>query len=210
MHGAMALPDRQARHTYVTRYGTEENIYEEIGEVSAKRQAALEEEVRCVQSRHRRVLGELNLTVEAMLMPQPEAPPAPDLLEDLLRSVGPTDELLSPLTDSLRRALPPPAPPAPPPTPSPGGALVVATLVNHRQHRSLDLGSNGKPLAAAPSGPTAGGTNTTGRDGFWSRKNWRKIPKFHASSGKLNGEYLASSAENRDCRTLRILCTEFD
>ena len=140
--------DRNSRHTYVTRYGTEENIYEEISEVAAKcsqlaeeerlhhshrrqhqdhhrqnhqsqvslHQSILEEEVRRVQSRHRRVLGELNLTVEAMLMPPP--PPideestnnntssskgsgTPDLLEDLLFSVGPTDELLSPTSCSI-------------------------------------------------------------------------------------------------------------
>ena len=80
-------------------------------------QSILEEEVRRVQSRHRRVLGELNLTVEAMLMPP--LPPrdeentnnnitssnkgsdTPDLLEDLLFSVGPTDELLSPTSCSI-------------------------------------------------------------------------------------------------------------
>ncbi|XP_069683969.1 rho guanine nucleotide exchange factor 10-like isoform X2 [Periplaneta americana] len=141
-----APSDRSNRHTYVTRYGTEENIYEEISEVAAKcsqlaeqerlhhhhhqrrqnrqnqqshvslNQSVLEEEVRRVQSRHRRVLGELNLTVEAMLMPPP--PPRdeettnsntssnkgqgpPDLLEDLLLSVGPTDELLSPASCSM-------------------------------------------------------------------------------------------------------------
>jgi hypothetical protein len=138
--------DRSSRHTYVTRYGTEENIYEEISEVAAKcsqlteqeslhhhhhqqpyhhrqthhqpqpsaNQSVLEEEVRRVQSRHRRVLGELNLTVEAMLMPPSprrdeetvnsnstssnKGAGPPDLLEDLLLSVGPTDELLSPAT----------------------------------------------------------------------------------------------------------------
>lgn len=133
--------ERNSRHTYVTRYGTEENIYEEITEVAAKcsrlaeqedrvhhhrrqqqhsdthqsqlslNQSVLEEEVRRVQSRHRRVLGELNLAVEAMLMPPP--PPKdeqttddkgsgpPFLLEDLLLSVGPTDELLSPASCNI-------------------------------------------------------------------------------------------------------------
>lgn len=141
--------DRNSRHTYLTRYGTEENIYEEISEVAAKcsqlaeqerlhhchhrqqqehpkqnhqsqvslNQSILEEEVRRVQSRHRRVLGELNLTVEAMLMPPPPSRDeenmnnsatssskrsgTPDLLEDLLFSVGPTDELLSPTSCSI-------------------------------------------------------------------------------------------------------------
>ncbi|KAJ9586694.1 hypothetical protein L9F63_019732, partial [Diploptera punctata] len=121
--GANTRHERANRHTYVTRYGTEENIYEEISEVAAKQnnqsqlslnQSVVEEEVRRVQSRHRRVLGELNLTVEAMLMPPPpsrdeESPNnlssnvsgPPDLLEDLLMSVGPTDELLSPVSCSL-------------------------------------------------------------------------------------------------------------
>ncbi|EEB12292.1 hypothetical protein Phum_PHUM169910 [Pediculus humanus corporis] len=112
--------DRNSRYTYTTRYGTEENIYEEITEVgynlkdnyfdgqSRKKfnrqprhyhqgsldsgrkreenyvgnhpcsksqsqmslnQSILEEEVREVQSTHRRVLGQLNLTMEEMLMP---------------------------------------------------------------------------------------------------------------------------------------------
>lgn len=69
------------KHSYITRYGTEENIYEEISPTR------LEEEVRYVHSRHLQVLDELNLTVEAMLMPQPsavaalnqEAAPAEDL-----------------------------------------------------------------------------------------------------------------------------------
>ncbi|XP_075237869.1 rho guanine nucleotide exchange factor 10-like [Lycorma delicatula] len=52
-----------SKHTFITRYGTEENIYEEIG------QSQLEDEVRYVHSRHLQVLDELNLTVEAMLMP---------------------------------------------------------------------------------------------------------------------------------------------
>ncbi|XP_057322229.1 uncharacterized protein LOC130665714 isoform X1 [Microplitis mediator] len=69
--------DPSKRHTYVTRYGTEENIYEEISEISKQcryglsdsHRSLVAEEVRRVQSRHRRVLGELNLSVEAMLMP---------------------------------------------------------------------------------------------------------------------------------------------
>lgn len=111
-------PGRNSRYTYTTRYGTEENIYEEITEVSCNlkgcfsddrgqrvferqprhfhhgsfdsgktheggyigngtksqsqlslNQSIVEEEVREVQSTHRRVLGQLNLTMEEMLMP---------------------------------------------------------------------------------------------------------------------------------------------
>lgn len=108
--------DRALRHTYLTRYGTEENIYEEITEGSRNacpkhrtahqqslislNQSIVEEEVRRVENRHKRILGELNLSVEAMLMPESESPDSEkaeggDNLEELLR-VGPTDELLSP------------------------------------------------------------------------------------------------------------------
>lgn len=79
-----------SKHTFITRYGTEENIYEEIG-------ASLEDEVRYVHTRHLQVLDELNLSVEAMLMP-----PASQTKDDeMLDAVGPTDELLSPATCSL-------------------------------------------------------------------------------------------------------------
>lgn len=108
--------ERALRHTYLTRYGTEENIYEEITEgarnacpkhrtahqqsLISLNQSIVEEEVRRVENRHKRILGELNLSVEAMLMPESESPDSEkaeggDNLEELLR-VGPTDELLSP------------------------------------------------------------------------------------------------------------------
>lgn len=108
--------ERTVRHTYLTRYGTEENIYEEITDGSRNScqkhrtahqqsmislsQSIVEEEVRRVENRHKRILGELNLSVEAMLMPDSESPDSEkaeggDNLEELLR-VGPTDELLSP------------------------------------------------------------------------------------------------------------------
>lgn len=136
------------RHTYLTRYGTEENIYEEIGEAERARlmqlqalpnqlydgfemeddeirrrnresllsinQSIVEEEVRRVQTGHRRVLGELNLSVEAMLMPstssssregsEGSAPPGDKEIEDQLAdllTVGPTDELLSPVPQTV-------------------------------------------------------------------------------------------------------------
>ncbi|XP_072154270.1 rho guanine nucleotide exchange factor 10 isoform X3 [Bemisia tabaci] len=54
-----------SKHTFINCYGTEENIYEEIGATQ------LEQEVRYVHSKHLQVLDELNLTVEAMLMPPP-------------------------------------------------------------------------------------------------------------------------------------------
>ncbi|XP_017779144.1 PREDICTED: rho guanine nucleotide exchange factor 10-like protein isoform X2 [Nicrophorus vespilloides] len=106
----------RSKHTYLTRYGTEENIYEEISEVARARmrpihqesmislnQSLVEEEQRRVQHGHRRVLGELNLSVEAMLMPSSSREGSDDTetevddqLADLL-TVGPTDDLLSPV-----------------------------------------------------------------------------------------------------------------
>lgn len=105
------------------RYGTQENIYEEISNdprlrflsagssmVSLNQNSLVEEEFRRIQSRHRRILGELNLSVEAMLMPEsPQQSPTrepPDQndgehLSELLNSVGPTDELLSPVSTSV-------------------------------------------------------------------------------------------------------------
>lgn len=135
----------QMRHMYTTRYGTQENIYEEITSeerlrllsgghsmMSLHQSSSVEEEFRRVQSRHRRILGELNLSVEAMLMPStpPSESPiaaaaatsmatvgmngttAPEhsdastaklsasttRLNELLNVVGPTDELLSPVS----------------------------------------------------------------------------------------------------------------
>lgn len=67
MHGGPGPGPHSRKHSYITRYGTEENIYEEISPTQ------LEEEVRYVHSCHLQVLGALNLTVEEMLMPQPSA-----------------------------------------------------------------------------------------------------------------------------------------
>lgn len=109
------------RHMYINHYGTQENVYEEIANDPRMRimsagssmvslnQSMVEEEFRRIQSRHRRILGELNLSVEAMLMPEtppstsPTREPDPanhDNLTELLSQVGPTDELLSPVSTS--------------------------------------------------------------------------------------------------------------
>lgn len=77
-----------SRHTGTSRFGTQENIYEEIGSDGRVRlvsshnhhhqsmfsldPASVEEEFRRVQNRHERTLEELNLSVEAMLMPSHE------------------------------------------------------------------------------------------------------------------------------------------
>lgn len=71
------------RHTFTTRYGTKENIYEDVGVgnagprlVAAKSQSTeslnkvpVEEELKFVQKQHDRIMGELNLSIEALLMP---------------------------------------------------------------------------------------------------------------------------------------------
>lgn len=111
------------RHMYINHYGTQENVYEEIANDPRMRimsagssmvslnQSMVEEEFRRIQSRHRRILGELNLSVEAMLMPETPPSTSPthehadptathDNLNELLSQVGPTDELLSPVSTS--------------------------------------------------------------------------------------------------------------
>ncbi|XP_063706981.1 lateral signaling target protein 2 homolog [Culicoides brevitarsis] len=112
------------RHMYINHYGTQENVYEEIANDPRMRimsagssmvslnQSLVEEEFRRIQSRHRRILGELNLSVEAMLMPETPPSTSPthervdlpasqhDNLNELLSQVGPTDELLSPVSTS--------------------------------------------------------------------------------------------------------------
>lgn len=121
------LSSAHMRHTYTTRYGTQENIYEEIGNdgrirmVTGQSMVSLnhnmvEEELRRVQSRHKRVLGELNLSVEAMLMPSLSSSDSSTeekaaiisnqsnqcrQFSKPLKSFGSTDELLSPLGSHL-------------------------------------------------------------------------------------------------------------
>lgn len=67
------------RHTYTTHYGTTENLYEEIKEKSVKNVLSdnrmlissncVKEEFLRVQHNHFRVLEELNLSLEALIMP---------------------------------------------------------------------------------------------------------------------------------------------
>lgn len=106
---------------YTTRYGTQENIYEDIeaehrfGVLNGGQsmislpQSVVEEEFRRVENRHRRVLAELNLSTEAMLMPS--TPPSysgpeeqyanSEHLSELMKSVEITDELASPVSGSV-------------------------------------------------------------------------------------------------------------
>lgn len=223
--GRGGLPrDRAARHNYVTRYGTEENIYEEITDGTrtcpkhryAPRQSlvsldrsVVEEEVRRVESRHKRILGELNLSVEAMLMPECESPDSEkaedrDNIEELLR-VGPTDELLSPAScnppdldsgfsgsssgasyvGSLRRK----------PTGSVPHLPAVAYGTRGAGVRILgaeDCASRCTRDATSPRSSSCGDAKTTG---FWNKKSWKKISGFSSSNSinkaGLTGEFIA-------------------
>lgn len=92
----------QEKHTFTTRYGTKENIYEDVGAGSnlgtalggAKAGANtnssstqsfesiskfnIHDELRHVQSQHDRILGELNLSVETLIMPSQDEQDAID------------------------------------------------------------------------------------------------------------------------------------
>lgn len=89
--------EERDRHTYTTRYGTTENLYEEVSEqkirkvLSDNRIASgsssagnVKEEQRRVQHNHFRVLDELNLSLEALIMPPtpPDVSPSHVLGED--------------------------------------------------------------------------------------------------------------------------------
>lgn len=206
--------ERPGRHNYVTRYGTEENIYEEITDGSrtcpkhryVPRQSlvsldrsVVEEEVRRVESRHKRILGELNLSVEAMLMPECESPDSEraedrDHIEELMR-VGPTDELLSPAScnppdldsgfsgsssgasyvGSLRR--------------KPTGSVphLPAVVYGTRGAGVKILGAEECAArctrdAQSPRSSSCGDAKTTG---FWNKKAWKKLSGF-SSSNSIN------------------------
>lgn len=167
------------------RYGTEENIYEEITEIARSRmrpqqpslssinQSLVEEELRRVQSGHRRVLGELNLSVEAMLMPSSSREGSDDTdrdtevedqLADLL-TVGPTDELLSPV---------------------PGGDLDSgfsgsSSGASYRSAAgSLRRGLE-RPKSCSGGVQKGGKEETSPSKGFWSRKGWKKLAGFSSN-----------------------------
>lgn len=192
----------RTRHTYLTRYGTEENIYEEISEVARARmmrpshhqesmislnQSLVEEEVRRVQSGHRRVLGELNLSVEAMLMPSNSREGSDDTdregddqLADLL-TVGPTDELLSPVPiadlDSGFSG-------------SSSGASYRSTAGSLRRGPERPKSSSSYVGPNRTSTPSS--AETSSGKGFWGKKAWKKIASFpsNINLNKHKGEWI--------------------
>lgn len=175
----------RTKHTYLTRYGTEENIYEEISDLARARlrpnmqhpsmmsinQSLVEEEVRRVQSGHKRVLGELNLSVEAMLMPSNSREGSDDTdretehddqLADLL-TVGPTDELLSPL----------------PTADLDSGFSGSSSGASYRSAAgSLRRGPPERPKSTGSTQKTSNNNETQQQQqskGFWSKKTWKKL-----------------------------------
>ncbi|VVD05916.1 unnamed protein product [Leptidea sinapis] len=211
--------ERTDRHNFVTRYGTEENIYEEITDGSrtcpkhrhVPRQSLIsldrsvvEEEVRRVESRHKRILGELNLSVEAMLMPECESPDSEraedrDNIEELLR-VGPTDELLSPAScnppdldsgfsgsssgasyvGSLRRK----------PTGSVPHLPAVAYGTRGGGVRILGTDDCNIRFPRDSSSPRSSSCGDAKSSGFWNKKAWKKLSGF-SSSNSINKAGLA-------------------
>lgn len=169
----------RAKHTYLTRYGTEENIYEEIGDLARARlhlqhasmvsinQSLVEEEVRRVQSGHKRVLGELNLAVEAMLMPSSSREGSDDTdretehedqLAELL-TVGPTDELLSPIIPSALDL--------------DSGFSGSSSGASYRSAAgSLRRGPERPKSSCSGSLIKSSGNESKG---FWSKKTWKKL-----------------------------------
>lgn len=199
----------RTRHTYLTRYGTEENIYEEISDIARARmrpqqhqnsiaslnQSLVEEEVRRVQSGHRRVLGELNLAVEAMLMPSNSREGSDDTdrdtevedqLADLL-TVGPTDELLSPVPmvdlDSGFSG-------------SSSGASYRSAAGSLRRGLERPKSTNSCPRSSTPA------NESSPSRGFWSRKGWKKLAGF-SSNISLN------KGKGKNCTNI-ILDVELD
>lgn len=160
----------------------------------------MEEELRRVQHRHRRVLGELNLSVEAMLMPPADSPDEDQTtgLEPEL-PVGPTDELLSPA----------PADPDSGFSGSSSGASYVGSL-RYRTHKSeppmhhlhqqlapQDLPGHGTPTTTLNN--TVPTTTSTSVKGFW-KKGWRK---FSSSSSNVNKSASAAAANNNSGECFR-------
>lgn len=102
--GAVGNAATQEKHTFTTRYGTKENIYEDVGAGSnvggAKAGANvnspstqsfesiskfnIHDELRHVQSQHDRILGELNLSVETLIMPSKDEQ---DAIEERLNEI---------------------------------------------------------------------------------------------------------------------------
>ncbi|KAI9581982.1 cell wall protein RBR3 isoform X2 [Glossina fuscipes] len=88
-------PSADDRHTYTTRYGTTENLYEEVNDQKIRKVLSdnriattnVKEELRRVQHNHFRVLDELNLSLEALIMPQTPPDVSPNQVED---DEGPT------------------------------------------------------------------------------------------------------------------------
>lgn len=129
-----------------------------------------------VQSGHRRVLGELNLSVEAMLMPSGSREGSDDTdretevedqLADLL-TVGPTDELLSPVpAGDLDSGF----------SGSSSGASYRSAAGSLRRGPERPRSCAG---TAGQKGAQKEEDQQTARS-FWSKKGWKKLAGFSSS-----------------------------
>ncbi|KAL0127438.1 hypothetical protein PUN28_005618 [Cardiocondyla obscurior] len=189
--------DPLKRHTYTTCYGTEENIYEEISEISKQchralhgsRRSLVAEEVRRVQSRHRRVLGELNLSVEAMLMPTVDANEEEmaqeahgTSTEELLPSVSPADDLLSRV----------------------GGDLDSGFSGSSTASYRSGLGSLRRGIARTSASEPIGVLRKTKAAMIWKKgwKSWKKLHSFGSNGNSGNNSSTSKIDEPRSrCRS---------
>ncbi|XP_020717097.1 AP2/ERF domain-containing protein PFD0985w [Ceratitis capitata] len=102
------------RHTFTTRYGTTENLYEEVNEQKIRKvfsdnrivttANSVKEEIRRVHHNHFRVLDELNLSLEALIMPpssQKTTYDAINTIEDSSESVAASVATGNALTSSV-------------------------------------------------------------------------------------------------------------
>lgn len=219
-----------SRHMYTTRYGTQENIYEDIEaehrlnmlnggqSMISLPQSVVEEEFRRVETRHRRVLAELNLSTEAMLMPStpPNNPSTEEQcvnsehLSDLLQSVELTDELLSPVSTSAVGtgdmdsgfsgsssgascigSIRYRAGLAKSPTPiDPCNTSNCESYRSSRDANFVTYSSRSKlTFSCDKFDHTIPIESSKNKNSFWSRKRWRKLPGLLASgTQKLSAE----------------------
>lgn len=102
----------EERHNYTTRYGTTENLYEEVNDQKIRKvlsdnrivKSNVIEEIRRVQHNHFRVLDELNLSLEALIMPEtpPDVSPNAEVAEVPGASASPAAVLATPTSTAQK------------------------------------------------------------------------------------------------------------
>ncbi|CAD1468792.1 unnamed protein product, partial [Heterotrigona itama] len=175
------------REAYVNTNGELEFISRQCHRaLHGSRRSLVAEEVRRVQSRHRRVLGELNLSVEAMLMPtvvdnNDEDEPQDQRgasTEELLSSVSPTDDLLSPVGCDMDSGF------------SGSSSASYRLIETHCNVFVLwcgsGLGSLRRGIGKTSTPELAGGQRKTKAAMIWKKgwKGWKKLHSFGNNSNK--------------------------